>query len=115
VQRRQIFLFSLHLFFFISNQHNMPTDICMCTGGDCPQKQHCLRFTGAIYGRQDFFGTPPYLQNPNKCEHFLDDRPSPDAVRVQAYFFWQQAGCPSGRDMSYWLRAEAYLLELIRR
>jgi hypothetical protein len=59
----------------------MPTDICMCTGGDCPQKEHCLRFTGAIYGRQDFFGTPPYLQHPNQCEYFLDDRPSPEWAR----------------------------------
>jgi hypothetical protein len=55
------------------------------------------------------------LQPPYKCEHFLDDRPSQDAVRVQAYLFWQQAGCPEGQERSHWLRAEAHLLEWRRR
>ena len=92
----------------------MPTDLCMCSGGDCPQKAHCLRFTGAVYGRQDFFGTPPYLQNQGLCAYFLDDRPSEEAIRAYAYTLWQQNGCLEGNHEENWLRAEAHLLNLRR-
>ena len=88
----------------------MPADICMCSGGDCPQKTHCLRFTGAIYGRQDFFGTPPYLQNVGNCASFLDDRPSQEAIRAYSYTLWEQAGGLNGNDEAHWLCAEAELL-----
>lgn len=92
----------------------MPTDIAMCSGGDCPQKEHCLRFTGAIYGRQDFFGTPPYLQNVGNCAYFMDDRPSTEAIRAYAYTLWEKAGRLNGNDEENWLRAEAELLKLRR-
>jgi Protein of unknown function (DUF2934) len=92
----------------------MPLDITMCPGGDCPQKEHCLRFTGVILGKQDFFGTPPYLQNPNACPYFMDDIPTQEAIRQQAYAFWQEENCPVGKDMELWLRAEAHLLQLRR-
>jgi hypothetical protein len=85
-------------------------DISMCTGGDCPQKEHCLRFTGVVFGRQDFFGMPPYLNQLNGCDHFLDDRPTQDSIRKQAYLFWEKDGCPNGKDVEYWHKAEAYLL-----
>lgn len=93
----------------------MPFDICMCLGGDCPQKEHCLRFTGTVYGRQDFFGTPPYISDTKHCDYFMDDRPSHALIRQQAYLFWQQEGCPDGKGVDNWLRAEAYLLELRRK
>ena len=86
----------------------------MCSGGDCPQKENCIRFTGAVYGRQDFFGTPPYDVITGACNSFIDDRPSNEAVRVQAYNLWQEAGCPDGRHVEFWLSAEAYLLNLRR-
>lgn len=93
----------------------MPLDICMCSGGECPQKEHCLRFTGAVYGRQDFFGTPPYINATKYCDYFMDDRPSQALIAQQAYLFWQQEGCPNGKDVDNWLRAETYLLELRRK
>ena len=90
-------------------------DMCMCAGGDCPQKAQCLRFTGVVYGRQDFFGTPPYINDPmGFCPFFVDDRPSEGVIRQQAYAFWESEGCPHGKDAVYWLRAEAYLLALKR-
>ncbi|MEO0040804.1 MAG: hypothetical protein RL329_252 [Bacteroidota bacterium] len=84
-------------------------DICMCTGGDCPQRKQCLRFTSEILGRQDFFGTPPYLQNPENCPYFLMDKTTQNAIRQQAYLLWQQAGSPVGKDRFYWLQAEALI------
>lgn len=92
----------------------MPIDISMCPGGECPLKDNCLRFTGVIYGRQDFFGTPPYLNQIGDCSYFIDDRPAQEAIQHQSYAFWQEDGCPDGEDLTYWFRAEMYLIELKR-
>lgn len=92
----------------------MPADISMCSGGDCPQKEHCLRFTGAVYGRQDFFGMPPYLQSVGACAYFMDDRPSQEAIRAYSYTLWEQTGRLAGNDEENWHRAEAELLNLRR-
>lgn len=92
----------------------MPADIAMCSGGDCPQKEHCLRFTGAIYGRQDFFGTPPYLRNVGACAYFMDDRPSEEAIRNYAFNLWEQSGRLDGNHEKNWFRAETELLNLRR-
>jgi len=35
--------------------------------------------------------------------------PSPGAIALRAYFLWEQAGKPAGRDEESWLRAEAEL------
>jgi hypothetical protein len=32
-----------------------------------------------------------------------------DRIRQRAYELWEQDGCPEGRDMEYWFRAEADL------
>lgn len=32
-----------------------------------------------------------------------------DRIRERAYELWQQDGCPDGRSLEYWLRAEADL------
>ena len=92
----------------------MSFDMCMCAGGNCPQKDTCLRFTGAVYGRQDFFGIPPYSHVTLECVYYMDDRPKEDAIRKQAYKLWQHDGCPEGKESDYWSRAESYLLELRR-
>ena len=26
----------------------------------------------------------------------------PEAIRVCAYYLWQEAGCPDGRDLEFW-------------
>lgn len=85
-------------------------DICMCAGGECPQKTHCLRFTAVVTGRQDFFGIPPYLNSQTACTFFMDDRPSQIAIRLQAYLFWEKGGCLQGKNVDYWHQAETYLL-----
>jgi hypothetical protein len=33
----------------------MSYDVTVCTGGDCPIKENCHRFTAERLGRQDFF------------------------------------------------------------
>ena len=86
----------------------------MCAGGECPQKAHCLRFTGIVTGRQDFFGMPPYLNSQTACAFFMDDRPSQAAISLQAYFFWEKNGCLHGKSVDYWRQAEDYLLMLKR-
>lgn len=88
--------------------------MCMCAGGDCLKKDHCLRFTGAIYGRQDFFGTPPYAATTGLCDYFIEDRPSDEAIRAYAYILWQKMGCPEGQHEANWWAAEAHLLNLRR-
>lgn len=38
----------------------MSPDFLRCTGDFCPIKEHCLRYTMLVAGRQDFFGKPPF-------------------------------------------------------
>jgi hypothetical protein len=89
----------------------MPYDITMCTGGDCTLKSNCLRFTGAKYGRQDFFGSVPYNGQDKSCEYLMDDRPKESEVQQYAYQLWQKEGRPVGRDLEHWFRAQKDLLE----
>ncbi len=37
------------------------------------------------------------------------ESPSQDAIAEHAYYLWEQAGRPSGRDRTFWLRAEQEL------
>jgi hypothetical protein len=92
----------------------MPYDITMCKGGDCIIKENCIRFTGIIYGRQDFFGSPPFDKISKKCEHYLDDRPKEELVRQYAYQLWQQQGCLGGNDLEFWYKAEQELITKYR-
>lgn len=32
-------------------------------------------------------------------------------VEIRSYAIWEQEGCPHGRDLEFWLRAEAELAE----
>ncbi len=89
----------------------MPYDVSMCTGGDCPLRTNCLRFTGMILARQDFFGSPPYNKTDGTCQHYWDDRPSTAQIQQYAYFIWLAAGKPNGCDIEHWHRAEIELLE----
>lgn len=34
---------------------------------------------------------------------------TPDIISARAYTLWEQAGRPQGRDLEYWLQAEAQL------
>lgn len=44
-------------------------DIAMCTGGDCPKRETCYRFTAKPTPlRQAYFGEPPIKDG--KCEHY---------------------------------------------
>jgi len=37
-------------------------------------------------------------------------RPSADEIEKRAYFLWEQEGKVEGRDVEYWLQAEAQLV-----
>lgn len=76
-------------------------DITLCDGGDCPLKNACFRYTAAILGRQDFFGSPPFVGM--DCEHFLDNKPQ---ISVRAYQIWLESGKPAQEHLSHWLQAE---------
>jgi hypothetical protein len=49
-------------------------DMCLCPGGNCPQRFLCLRFLAEIVNRQDSFGSPPFMIG-YPCPEFLDARP----------------------------------------
>lgn len=34
-------------------------DITMCTGGDCPKRETCWRFTAPPNGHQSYYSVPP--------------------------------------------------------
>jgi len=87
----------------------------MCSGGDCTLKENCLRHTGTVAGRQDFFGTPPFNREVSTCGYFWDDRPSQARISSLAYKFWQENHCPSGRDLEFWIMAESELTEKLRK
>ncbi len=35
--------------------------------------------------------------------------PPPEKIALRAYEMWQESGCPYGRDVEHWLRAEREL------
>jgi len=46
----------------------------------------------------------------NEQPTLQSDKPRAEQVAQRAYFLWKQDGCVHGRDMDYWLRAEAELV-----
>ena len=44
-------------------------DISMCTGGECPNKQLCYRFTAKPSDYQTYFKNPPIEQD-NTCKYY---------------------------------------------
>jgi hypothetical protein len=87
----------------------MSGDFTLCRGGECPLQNACRRKLQPIYGRQDFFGIPPYSTERSSCEYFTDVRPTIEEIRTEAYFRWKNAGCPEGRALSFWYEAEEFL------
>ena len=83
----------------------------MCSGGECPLKSNCIRCTGVVYGRTDFFGSPPFDKIEGTCEHFVTDRPKLEDLARLAYDLWENSGCKSGLDESFWIEAENMLIE----
>ncbi|MCB1158335.1 MAG: DUF2934 domain-containing protein [Leptospiraceae bacterium] len=92
----------------------MSPDFLRCTGDFCPIKEHCLRYTMLVAGRQDFFGKPPFHSETGTCDYYREDRPDAQRIQEVAYFFWQKEGCPQNKDLEFWLKAEHWLLALNR-
>ncbi|TAH31467.1 MAG: DUF2934 domain-containing protein [Cytophagales bacterium] len=84
----------------------MPYDITMCGGENCPLKNNCYRFTGEILARQDFFGSLPYNQKTNECEHFYDNK---HQIAEIAFVIWEKDGKPNGKDKIHWEEAKKEL------
>jgi len=78
-------------------------DITLCGGGDCPMKQNCYRYTAEVFGRQDFFGSPPYVSATKQCEYFFSNI---EQIRKHAYHLWQTKGSPQEQDKLIWVEAE---------
>ncbi|TAH19128.1 MAG: DUF2934 domain-containing protein [Cytophagales bacterium] len=78
-------------------------DITLCSGGNCPTKQNCYRHTAEFFGRQDFFGSPPYATTIGHCDYFLSNI---EQIRKQAYLIWLAKGSPEGQDEAIWIEAE---------
>jgi hypothetical protein len=78
-------------------------DITLCSGGECPIKFRCFRYTAEILGRQAFFGGIPFDINKNSCEHFTNNSAQISEV---AYYLWLEKGKPSGKSEEIWLEAE---------
>ena len=51
------------------NRHLMP-DIAMCSGDQCPVKEHCWRFMAPPDRYQSQFAAPPFTEE--GCEYFWD-------------------------------------------
>ncbi len=92
----------------------MPYDVCMCGGNRCPLKENCLRYTGRISGRQDFFGSPPYNFSTGTCDHYWSDLPHPEQIARLAYQMWERENYPEHRSIEFWLKAEDILVHSIR-
>ncbi|MFO0630413.1 MAG: DUF2934 domain-containing protein [Polyangiales bacterium] len=83
-----------------------------CGGGSCPLRQDCVRYRAAVYGRQDFFGAPPFDPVTSSCAHQVPLHtlaPSHEAIREAAYHRWRAAGSPEGHAEAFWYAAEAAL------
>lgn len=86
----------------------MTDDLIVCTGDNCPLKEDCYRFTAEIYGRRDFFTTPPYEQASFSCQYFKTNY-----VQIQqtAYLIWLEENCPDGQSENHWIKAKKQIID----
>ncbi|MDP3274771.1 MAG: DUF2934 domain-containing protein [Deltaproteobacteria bacterium] len=87
------------------------TDRTLCSGDGCPVRARCLRFRLVAYGRQSYWGTPPYDHALGVCAYFEDVvtlAPTEHDVRTRAYHLWLAAGRKGDAD-AHWARAEREL------
>ena len=83
-------------------------DITLCSGGNCPLKKNCYRYTAEVFGRQDFFGSIPFDFAVNQCAHFLSNITQ---IQKAAYLLWKEKGSPQGQDEQIWLEAEKQVVK----
>lgn len=92
----------------------MPNDITHCCGQDCPLQDTCLRCTGVVFGRQDFFTHLLYDVVANHCDYYWDDRPTEEKISQLAYQFWVNSGYQQGKALAHWLQARTQLIDNLR-
>jgi hypothetical protein len=92
----------------------MTHDITHCCGQGCPLKETCLRYTGEVVGKQDFFTRLPYGLISLNCKYYLDDRPSEEKIRQLAYQLWETSDRQEDNSLTYWLAARKQLLDNLR-
>jgi hypothetical protein len=46
-----------------------------------------------------------------KLRQLLDARRTKHEIKARARELWEQNGCPAGRDLEFWLQAEAEIIE----
>ncbi len=46
-----------------------------------------------------------------KLGQLLDARRTKHEIKARARELWEQNGCPAGRDLEFWLQAEAEIIE----
>lgn len=46
------------------------SDICMCEGNGCMQKESCYRYTAKPSEYQSYFVVPPYKCSLGECEYY---------------------------------------------
>jgi hypothetical protein len=87
-------------------------DITMCSGHGCPLKNQCYRFRALTYGRQDYFGRPPYDAATERCADLWDLArlaPTEAQIRAKAYHLWIAGGRGEGAADADWQRAREQL------
>jgi len=83
-------------------------DITLCYGLECLQKYECYRHTAVHYGRQDFFGSPPFDKKTNSCELLMSNKHQIEQI---AYFIWIDEGKPNNCETIHWQKAIKKLIE----
>ncbi len=89
----------------------MNLDITYCSGGDCPLRFDCLRYTAEHYGRYDCFGSVPYSAEKRECDVFMSNA---SQVNTTAYYLWQAAGYPTDSDFRFWFEAKEQLANKLK-
>lgn len=87
-------------------------DITLCTGAGCPLRNHCYRFRAQAYGRQDYFGHPPYDAASGRCDQLWDLAglgPTDAQIGARAHQLWVAGGWQEGTADADWARARAEL------
>jgi hypothetical protein len=92
----------------------MPNDITHCAGQSCRLQETCLRYTGYVYGKQDFFTSSPYNVATHHCDYYWDERPTEEQVRQLAYQLWEKSGYQQNSALAHWFQARKQLIDNLR-
>src|SRR3954454_2678490 len=72
--------------------------------------ERAKRLASSVYDQTTYQRLKAFVEElKQRLQQRLAARRSKEAIRARAHELWKQHGCPTGRDVEFWLQAEREL------